>query len=194
MHLFVLLSAILLILAVLLWYTQARTREENPPQTAVSTSAALRPDAGTVEALSGAVAAMQALLQHPALGGPGFLTVRFLQRAVAVTAQYPNIQEVLYRRVIRQELTPPDLLAVGFPESLLKLSPEFEFESGGMVLVTVRIFDPDPALFQALTNHRTRQTVLHNLALELGRQCPGLSIRLLGGELILTPIRETTEV
>jgi len=137
---------------------------------------------------------MLELLRHPALGGPGFLTIRFLQDSADITAQFPNIQEALYRRIVRQELDPSDLLREGFPEYLLLLSPVFETESGGMVLLTVQIPNLNHDLLQALYCHRSRQTVLHSLAAELRRHCPGLSIRPLGGELILTPIREHAEV
>ena len=189
MHLFIILPAALLLLAALLWYTQARPRADSPSPAAAPPLPGPAP--GTVEALTAAVAALQSLMSHPALGGPGFLTVRFSDGHITVSAQYPNIQEALYRRVVRQELSPPDLLSEGFPEKLLQLSPEFETESGGMVLLTVQISAPDPALLHALTSRRARQTVLNILAAELRPRFPDLSIRALGGELLLTPLRET---
>ena len=61
-------------------------------------------------------------------------------------------QEALaYRRVVRRELSPEHLLAEGFPASLLTLSPEFETESGGIILLTVTV-PLDPGLTQSITN------------------------------------------
>lgn len=187
MQIFFLLPALLILLAALLWYTQAHTPAPAPPP---NDPPEPKPDTRDIASLTAAVTALQALMEHPALGGPGFLTVRFYDSHTAVTVQYPNIQEVLYRRVIRQELTPADLLSDGFPEALLALSPEFEAESGGMMLVTVSV----SALAQDVTSHHSRRQLLNAVLAELRPRFPGLSIRVLGGELILTPVREMTNV
>ena len=188
------LPAILLILAAILWYTQARSPASNVCHS--SAPPAQKPEiaAHTIEALAAAVTALQALMEHPDLGGPGFLTIRIQESSAAVTAQYPNIREALYRRIIRQELAPADLLPEGVPERLLELSPEYETESGGMVLVTVWAGVPNALLTQAQASLRGRQAVLSGLAAELRPCCPALSIRVIGGELILTPLREPVEV
>lgn len=187
MHLFFLLPALLLLLAAFLWYTQAHSPAPAPPTDGPAKS---EPDAHIVDSLAGAVAALQELMEHPALGGPGFLTVRFCDGCAAVTVQYPNIRETLYQHAVRQEVSPADLLPEGFPETLLGLSPEFEAESGGMVLVTVTV----PGLTQDVSSRRSRQTLLNALAAELRPRFPGLSIRVLGGELILAPTRQTADV
>ncbi len=76
------------------------------------------------------------------------------------------------------------------PEALLALDPCFETESGGMVLVTVRVAGLDPALAERMSGHRGRQEALGALAEGLRKRCPGLSVRCVGGELLLAPVRE----
>ena len=76
------------------------------------------------------------------------------------------------------------------PEALLALSPGFETESGGMVLVSVQAAGLDPALAERMAGCRERQETLEELAEGLGRRCPELSVRRLGGELLLSPVRE----
>ena len=180
MQFFFLLPVLLILLAALLWYTQAHAPASDPLPNDLP-----EPDTQAIAALISAVAALRELMEHPALGGPGFLTVRIYDSYTSVMVQYPNIQETLYRRIIRQELTPADLLPDGFPEPLLELSPEFEAESGGMVLVTVLI----PALARDVSSHHGRQRLLNAAAAELRLRFPELSVRILGGELILTPVR-----
>ena len=84
--LYILLAALLLLIAALLWRSQtapsaARPAPPKPP--ALSEQ--------TVDSLCAAVSALQALMGHPRLGGPGFLTLRLLpDGAAAAAAQYPN--------------------------------------------------------------------------------------------------------
>lgn len=189
-------AGVLALAAMLLWYTQAAgRREEGPGDAGEAEERPLELSGDGIEALGAAVDALTALMEHPALGGPGFITVRFPPPLEAdgtawTAAQYPNIREALYRRILRGELSPEALEAEGFPAALLAMSPEFEAESGGMVLVSVRISGLDPALAERMAGHRGRQEVLGTLAGSLERRCPGLSARCLGGELLLSPVRE----
>ena len=188
MHVIYLLAAVLLGLAAFLWYTQAKIPEKPEPSARIVPASPDVVPPQTMEALLDAIEALRSLMDHPSLGGPGFLTVRLRQTEAEVTAQYPNIREAMYRRIIRQELSPPELLLDGAPERLLRLSPEFETESGGMVLVTARLASiQTPA--QSLDSFHNRQHVLSALTAELRRRCPGLTVRILGGEIILTPVR-----
>lgn len=180
-----LLPALLLLIAALLWRSQAAPPSVpppvQPPPPAVS--------AGVVDALCAAVSSLQELMAHPQLGGPGFLSLRFPpEGGAAVTAQYPNIREALYRRAVRRELSPEALLAEGLPEPLLELSPAFETESGGIVLLTVTV-PLDPELAQSIAGLRQRQAVLRVLSERLRERFPELSVRCAGGELLLSPIR-----
>lgn len=184
-----LLSAALLILAAFLRYAQARTPAKPAPPAQVPE---LAPH--TIEALTAAVSALQALMVHPTLGGPGYLTIRIEQDSAVATAQYPNIRESLYRRIVHRKLTSAELLSESFPEPLLALSPEFETESGGIVRISVQLPISDACLSGSLSGYSSRQTALHTLKEALRRRCPGLTIRTIGGELILTPVRETPEV
>jgi hypothetical protein len=180
-----LLAALLLLIAALLWRSQAVS--PTVPPLAQPSPPVISP--GLLDALCAAAASLQELMAHPLLGGPGFLSLRFPPEGGAtVTAQYPNIREALYRRVVRRELSPEHLLAEGFPASLLTLSPEFETESGGIILLTVTV-PLDPGLAQSITNLRQRQAVLHDLSDHLRNRFPELSVRCAGGELLLSPVR-----
>lgn len=199
MHFFF-LAAGLLAAAAVLWCTQAFGRKGEAAEDAGETEEkALELSRDGIEALGAAADALAELMEHPALGGPGFITVRFppplaADGTAAAAVQYPNIREVLYRRILRQELAPEDLRTEGVPEALLKLSPCFETESGGMVLVSVRVSGLDPALAERMAGHRGRQEALGALAEGLRRRCPGLSVRCVGGELLLSPVRERERV
>lgn len=107
-----LLAALLLLIAALLWRSQAVS--PTVPPLAQPSPPVISP--GLLDALCAAAASLQELMAHPLLGGPGFLSLRFPPEGGAtVTAQYPNIREALYRRVVRRELSPEHLLAEGFP-------------------------------------------------------------------------------
>ena len=189
MHFFFLAAGVLAAAAAILWAAQASGRRDGGE----AAERELRLDG--IEALGAAAEALAELMEHPALGGPGFITVRFPPPLAAdgtaeAAAQYPNIREALYRRVLRQELETEELRAEGAPEALLALEPCFETESGGMVLVTVRVAGLDPALAERMSGHRGRQEALGALAEGLRERCPGLSVRCVGGELLLAPVRE----
>ena len=188
-HFFFLAAGVLAAAAAILWAAQASGRRDGGE----AAERELRLDG--IEALGAAAEALAELMEHPALGGPGFITVRFPPPLAAdgtaeAAAQYPNIREALYRRVLRQELETEELRAEGAPEALLALEPCFETESGGMVLVTVRVAGRDPALAELRSGHRGRQEALGALAEGLRERCPGLSVRCVGGELLLAPVRE----
>ena len=188
-HFFFLAAGVLAAAAAILWAAQASGRRDGGE----AAERELRLDG--IEALGAAAEALAELMEHPALGGPGFITVRFPPPLAAdgtaeAAAQYPNIREALYRRVLRQELEVEALRAEGAPEALLALDPCFETESGGMVLVTVRVAGLDPALAERMSGHRGRQEALGALAEGLRERCPGLSVRCVGGELLLAPARE----
>ena len=192
MHFFFLAAGVLAAAAAILWAAQAFGRRDGG-EAREAAERELRLDG--IEALGAAAEALAELMEHPALGGPGFITVRFPPPLAAdgtaeAAAQYPNIREALYRRVLRQELETEELRAEGAPEALLALDPCFETESGGMVLVTVRVAGLDPALAERMSGHRGRQEALGALAEGLRERCPGLSVRCVGGELLLVPARE----
>lgn len=192
------LGAVLLTAAAVLWYAQAFGGRVPPP---------LRPDAGegetslrqpeaapaSLEELAGAVRALEAVMAHPELGGPGFLTVRFTQDAggqalTVVTAQYPNIREALYRLVLRQPPDPAALAEAGMPEALLALSPVFETDSGGVVLISIS--GEGWAAVPPMAGRRERLEALETLSELLERRFPELEVRPFGTELLLTPVRE----
>ena len=151
MHFLYLAAVLLAAAAAGLWYTQAFGRGgKGEADAGEREEQAVQVSREGIEALGKAADALAELMKHPELGGPGFITVRFSLTeasggAAVVTAQYPNIREVLYRRILRQELEPEALRAEGVPEALLALSPGFETESGGMVLVSVQAAGLDPA-------------------------------------------------
>lgn len=182
------LAAAALLLAVIFWYRQAVGKDVPARAGGGEAAPAVQVSDRTLEALFGAIEALEAVMAHPELGGPGFLTLRFLPQGgvVAASAQYPNIREVLYRRAVRRELSREDLLGEGVPAALLELSPEFETESGGVVLVTVEVAAPE---LPGQWGLRERQAVLRTLSARIGERFPGLSVRSAGGELLLSPVR-----
>lgn len=193
------LGAVLLTAAAVLWYAQAFGRQAPPP---------LRPDAGegdaalrrqpeaasaNLEELARAVRELEAVMAHPELGGPGFLTVRFArstggQTLTVVTAQYPNIRETLYRLALRQPPDPAALAEAGVPETLLALSPVFETDSGGVVLISIS--GEGWAAVPPAAGRRERMEALETLSELLERRLPELEVRPFGTELLLTPVRE----
>ncbi len=181
MHLFFLAAGVLLLAALLLTYlTAARRRPEPRPLRApeLSPQAADR----AADLLGEALDPLAQLMAHPDLGGPGFLTVQFpAGEDPAVSAQYPNINEVLYRRTVRREL-----LAAGVPEALLRLAPEFAAEGGGVVQAAVRVPCPLPAP----ASRAARDHALALLVSALERRYPDMSVRRLGMDLLLTPRRQ----
>ena len=189
------LAAIALLLAAVLWYTQASgptekpLPEENPDQRLQRT---LAEESRMADALTEAVRALDALMSHPALGGPGFLLVQFLPQegCALVTAQYPNIREALYRRIVRQEADREALVAEGVPGALLAMDPDFEAESSGMILVSVRVREVPSAFAESLENCRERNAALSILAQVLEARLPRFSARIFGAELLLSPERE----
>lgn len=196
MHWF-LLAAAALSAAVLLWHMQAANGGGEPDRPPADEGEAFRRwlDApGVMEGLAGAVAALEELMAHRSLGGPGFLTLRLPQPgedgAVSVTAQYPNIREAMYCRVVRRELDRKGLLDAGAPEALLDLDPRFETDSGGVVLVSVRAAGMGADLAGRISGRADRQAALGLLAGELGRRFPEMEVRPFGTELLLSPARE----
>lgn len=193
------LGAVLLTAAAVLWYAQAFTGQAPPSRRpgAGEGDAALRrqPEAAPVhpEELARAVRALEAVMAHPELGGPGFLTVRFARNAggralTVVTAQYPNIRETLYRLALRQPPDPAALAEAGVPEALLALSPVFETDSGGVVLISVS--GEGWAAVGPTAGRRERLEALETLSEQLERRLPELEVRTFGTELLLTPVRE----
>lgn len=192
-------AALALAAAALLWYGQAvgsggarRAPPDGGREEETFRRWLARP--GVREALVRSVDALTRLMAHPELGGPGFLTVRLPHPGedggIAVTAQYPNIREAMYRRIVRRELDRDGLLAAGVPEALLDLSPDFETDSGGVVAVAVRPLPMEPELISRLSGRGLRQEALDLLADCLGERFPGLEARPFGGELLLTPVRK----
>lgn len=144
-------------------------------------------EAETAEHIIRAVDGLRAVMGHPELGGPGIVTVQFpVCGQIEVLAQYPNIQETLYRRIVRQELEREELRQLGVPDALLEQQVEFSTESGGMVLLLVETEGMTPALEQLLTDHRGRSGVLRTLAKLLERHYPDLTVRVVGSDLLLT--------
>lgn len=193
------LGAVLLTAAAVLWYAQAFGGRVPPLRRpdAGEGDAALRPQpeaapAG-LEELAGAVRELEAVMAHPELGGPGFLTVRFAQDAggqtlTVATAQYPNIRETLYRLALRQPPDPAALAEAGVPEALLALSPVFETDSGGVVLISVS--GEGWAAVPPAAGRRERLEALETLSELLEQRFPELEVRPFGTELLLTPVRE----
>lgn len=185
MHLFFLAAGVLLLAALPLTYlTAARRRPEPRPVRApeLSTQAADRAAVLLGEALD----SLAQLMAHPDLGGPGYLTVQFpAGEDPAVSAQYPNINEVLYCRTVRRELDRQELLAAGVPEALLRLDPEFTAEGGGVVQAAVRVPCPLPVP----AGRAARDHTMALLAAALERRYPDMSVRRLGMDLLLTPRR-----
>lgn len=190
------MAALVLTAAGFLWYNQSAGKGERPEQPS-ETEEDFRQwleDPAVLEALVRAVEALTRLMSHPRLGGPGFLTLRLPQPGedgtVTVTAQYPNIREELYRLTACRELGWETLLSAGVPEALLDLSPDFETDSGGVVVVSVRAVVMSPALVGRVSGRSDRQAALSLLTDRLGQRFPALEVRSFGTELLLTPVRE----
>ncbi|MBD5169636.1 MAG: hypothetical protein HDT20_05915 [Oscillibacter sp.] len=195
MHWFI-VTALVLAAVSILWYIRAaqkRERPEPPPGAEEDFRQWLEAPA-VLEALARAVEVLTRLMSHPKLGGPGFLTLRLPQPgedgAVTVTAQYPNIREELYRLTARRELGRETLLSAGVPEVLLDLSPDFETDSGGVVVVSVRAAVMSPVVVGCVSGRSDRQEALSLLTDRLGQRFPALEVRPFGTELLLTPVRE----
>ena len=195
MHLFI-LAAAALALAAVLWYTQAAGTIGNEPPPEVDAVQLLRQtleeDPRLVDALAEAVRGLGELMAHPELGGPGFLMIQFSAAggSAVVTAQYPNIREGLYRRIVRQELEWDDLAAAGMAEELLAREPDFETESGGVVMVSLKTGEVPPELTACLNSRRERGSALGIVAERLGERFPEFSVRIFGTDLLLSPVRE----
>ena len=154
MHLFFLAAGALLLAVLLLTYLTAARRRPEPR--AIRDPGLSPQEADQAAALLGeALDPLGELMAHPDLGGPGFLTVQFpAGEDPAVSAQYPNINEVLYRRTVRRELDRQELLAAGVPEALLRLAPEFAAEGGGVVPAAGRGPAPPPEIGRASCRER----------------------------------------
>ncbi len=194
MHWFI-LAVLAMAAAGVLWYTQA-AGQGHQPASAPADGEDFRQwlEVPAVwEGLTEATAVLLELMADRELGGPGFLTLRLPQPgeggAVTVIAQYPNIREVLYRHAARREMDRETLLPAGVPEALLALEPDFETDSGGVVVVSVRAAVMEEALVSRISGRTERQAALHLLMDRLKRQFPGLEVRTFGSELLLTPVR-----
>lgn len=139
-------------------------------------------------ALLSAIDSLNRIMADPALGGPGFLTVQLPTQgdgAAAVSCQYPNISEILYRRVLRG--TAADLLEAGIPAALLDRGLRWEAESGTVVVLTMDAAPVGGEAAALLTRLHSRNQLLGALAGELARLCPGMEVRALAGYILLTP-------
>lgn len=189
MHLFFLAAGVLLLGAFLVtWAVKGRDRQAPPPPAEARQGLSCQEADRAAAALGEALEPLRTLMAHPDLGGPGFFTVQFpTGERPAVSAQYPNINEALYRRAVRQDLDREELLAAGVPEELLALDPEFTAEGGGVVLAAVAVPRLDPAVTALAAGRGTRDRALSGLAEALERRYPDLSVRRLGADLLLTP-------
>ena len=197
------LAALALAAAAVLRYMQAAAgcREAAAQPPAAGEGEAFRQwldRPGVQEILERAVEVLLELMAHPKLGGPGFLTLRLPQPgedgAVTVSAQYPNIREALYGLVVRRALDREALRRAGLPERLAVLSPVFETESGGVVVVTIPAGSMEQDVVSRISGRGERQAALRLLAERLERRFPGLEVRPFGSELLLTPVREGAAV
>ena len=197
------LAALALAMAAALWYMQAAPGSR---EAAAQTPAAGEGEAflqwldcpGVQETLEQAVEVLLELMAHRSLGGPGFLTLRLPQPgedgSVTISAQYPNIREAMYGLVVRRELDRETLLRAGLPERLAALSPVFETESGGVVVVSIPAGSMEQEVVSCISGRGERQAALRLLAERLERRFPDLEVRPFGSELLLTPVREGTAV
>ncbi len=175
------LLAAALVLAALLRSPQRGTAAPPP--------AAPRPpeiEPADAERLGEVIELLLAVMDHGELGGPGYITVRFpplAGGAPTVTAQYPNINEALYRRTVRRELDRAELEAAGVPGALFAHNPAFAAESGGVVVLTAEVRGLTPDLAAGMADRRRRGPLLAALAEAL--EGGDLSVRALGQELLV---------
>lgn len=197
------LAALALAAAAALWYMQAasgsgKTTAQPPADGEGEIFRQWLDSPGIQEALEQAVEVLLELMAHPKLGGPGFLTLRLPQPgeegSVTVSAQYPNIREAMYDMVVRRELDRKTLLRAGLSERLAEMSPAFETESGGVVVVSIPAGNMEQEVISRVSGRGERQTALRLLAERLERRFPGLEVRPFGSELLLTPVRVGTAV
>ncbi len=202
MHIYFLAAAAIL-LAAILWYRQAfGTSEKTPPPPPEEHAEQrlrriLAGDSGVVSGMADAIRTLESVMEHPELGGPGFLMIQFPppdSGHAVITAQYPNIREDLYRRIVRQELDGGDLIAAGVPAALLSLNPSFETESGGIVLLSVQVGGIPAAFAESLRSRRERSIALGVLTEALAAKLPQLSIRIFGADILLSPDRAATSI
>jgi len=189
-----LLAAAATVLAGMVWRVWADGKTKRPPRKEKE-APSLRPEDAdaAAERLGEVVDALREVMEHPQLGGPGSLTIEFplyAGNAPVVTAQFPNINEALYRRAVRQELEREDLIAAGVPERLFAHNPTFSAESGGMVLVSAEAGALTEELGRRLAERRERDEALGALAAALRRRYPEMSVRSFGADLLLSPVRE----
>lgn len=147
----------------------------------------------TLEALGQVIDALLAVMDHPELGGPGYLTVQFPQQLSAgsfstVTAQFPNIEGALYRRAVRQELTQGELTAAGVPALLFSHNPELAAEGGGVVALSAEVYGIDAWVERGLSQPKERREMLPALAAALQERYPALQVRVLAGDILLSPL------
>lgn len=195
MYIFI-LAAAALVLAAVLRRSQASGGAGDAPE-AISPEeeadrrlrCALAEEARMAAELAESIRALEGLMAHPELGGPGFLTVQFPAESAVATAQYPNIREALYRLLAGREPDRDELREAGVPEALLSRDPVFETESGGVVTVSVEAGGVPPALAESLNSRRERRAALELLAEALAGECPQFSVRAFGPDLLLSPKR-----
>lgn len=184
-------------IAAAVWAAGRRGKQQPPQEPEEETDAAERLEAaGTTEALCEVLNMLRAVMEHPRLGGPGFLTVQFPLSGCGLpeaSAQYPNIQEALYRRIVRGEMDREALVREGIPAELFDRRPEFAAESGGMVLLSVEVDFLPPELRGLMMERKGRREVLQALSDMLGERYPELAVRAIGGDLLLTPKMNGTE-
>lgn len=197
------LAALALAAAAVLWYLQVgsggkKASDQQPTPEEGETFRQWLDRPGVQETLEQSIETLLELMAHRSLGGPGFLTLRLPQPgedgAVTVSAQYPNIREGMYSLVVRRELDRETLLNAGIPEHLLALSPSFETESGGVVVVSVPAGNMEPELVSCISGRGERQAALRLLADCLGQRFPSVEVRPFGAELLLTLVREGAAV
>lgn len=183
--------------AAVVFWASCVFRERRGGQRAEETAASAPPvrerleDSRTVERLGEVVDELRTVMGHPRLGGPGYLSIRFPQQGQegdfpAVSCQYPNISEELYRKIVRQDLETGALVEAGIPEGLFSRGLTFAAESGGVVVLTAEVYGLAPEVEDVMAG-RGRGEALRVLAGALGRRYPGDIVQALAGEIILTP-------
>lgn len=126
-------------------------------------------------ALEPALAGLLAVMDHPELGGPGFLSVRFPRPGEAeASCRFPSLQGTLYSLADRRTLED-----IGVYRGLLDLGVTVEAEGGGVTALTVLC--PVPPLPEG-----TQVRALWALAEALGRRFPGCTASLAGREIFLS--------